>query len=129
MGDLLSCDVASLNCRNQRNTENVSASISHISVPTPVIGPPEAQNRKMHTIPQFVDSDAPLLQGIVPLAIASSFFLDFRLPIGLPAIISGDAFCGTHEEPRWLHRFICPWINKSGTCSGKKRKSLIGRSV
>jgi len=81
MGALLSCDVASLNCRNQRNTENVSASISYISVPTPVIGPPEAQNRKMHTVPQFVDSDAPLLQGIVPLAIASSFFLDFRMPI------------------------------------------------
>jgi len=77
MGDLLSCDVASLNCRNQRNTENVSASISYISVPTPVIGPPEAQNRKMHTVPQFVDSDAPLAAGNCSAGYCQFLFLGF----------------------------------------------------
>jgi hypothetical protein len=33
----------------------------------------------MHTVRQFVDRDAPLLQGIVPLAIASSFFFGFSV--------------------------------------------------
>jgi hypothetical protein len=51
------------------------------SVLTAAIRPSEALIRKMHTVRQFVDRDAPLLQRIVPLAIASSLFLDFRLPI------------------------------------------------